>query len=236
MPPPRTREMPANPPHSRPSHPHTTVSPRLLTQMLTVHSELLLQEGHSRPLYAIAFHPDGSLVATAGLDAIVRLWDLRSGRSIQVLPGHVKQILGLDFSPSGTTLASGSDDHTVRLWDLRKKKVLSPLPPTRFVWVLVVAVWRICSLAHCSACTPCPRTHRSSRTSVSSRTTATSCCRPRTIITSSCGRCATSHCSKRWRATRVVLCVVTSRTTANTSLAPLWTARGSCGVKGIRLR
>lgn len=28
------------------------------------------QEGHSRPLYTVAFHPDGSLAASAGLDSI----------------------------------------------------------------------------------------------------------------------------------------------------------------------
>ena len=52
----------------------------------------LLQEGHTRALYGIAFHPDGSLVATAGLDCLIRLWDLRSGKAIQLLQGHVKQV------------------------------------------------------------------------------------------------------------------------------------------------
>ena len=28
------------------------------------------QEGHSRPVYTVAFHPDGSLAASAGLDSI----------------------------------------------------------------------------------------------------------------------------------------------------------------------
>jgi len=83
---------------------------------------------HTRALYAIGFHPDGSLVASAGLDAVVRLWDVRTGRAVQAFQGHVKQVLGLDFHPLGTTLASGSDDHTVRLWDLRKKKALYTLP------------------------------------------------------------------------------------------------------------
>lgn len=31
---------------------------------------LMEQEGHSRGVYAVGFHPDGSLVASAGLDAI----------------------------------------------------------------------------------------------------------------------------------------------------------------------
>lgn len=51
---------------------------------------LLIQEGHSRAVYGIAFQCDGSLVATTGVDAIGRVWDLRIGKSIVVLQGHVK--------------------------------------------------------------------------------------------------------------------------------------------------
>ena len=31
---------------------------------------VLEQEGHSRPVYTVAFHPDGSLASSGGLDAI----------------------------------------------------------------------------------------------------------------------------------------------------------------------
>ncbi len=31
---------------------------------------LLEQEGHSREVYALAFHPDGGLAASGGLDAV----------------------------------------------------------------------------------------------------------------------------------------------------------------------
>ena len=82
--------------------------------------ELLCQEGHSREVYDVGFHPDGSLAASVGLDAIGRVWDLRLGKSISVLRGHVKQILSVDFAPNGYHIITGSDDRTVRVWDLRK--------------------------------------------------------------------------------------------------------------------
>lgn len=63
--------------------------------------ELLLQEGHSKEVYAIAFQEDGALVCTGGLDAIGRVWDLRSGKTAMVLDGHVKDILAIDFAPNG---------------------------------------------------------------------------------------------------------------------------------------
>eukprot|EP00967_Tisochrysis_lutea_P087077 scaffold123067_cov25-Tisochrysis_lutea.AAC.1 len=75
---------------------------------------LMEQEGHSRPVYTVAFHPDGSLAASAGLDSIGRLWDCRTGRSIWTLEGHIKQVLAMDFSPNGYQVVTGSDDHQAK--------------------------------------------------------------------------------------------------------------------------
>ncbi|KAB2608311.1 U4/U6 small nuclear ribonucleoprotein PRP4-like protein [Pyrus ussuriensis x Pyrus communis] len=74
--------------------------------------ELLLQEGHSRSVYGIDFHPDGSLVGSSGLDALTHVWDLRNGRSILALEGHVKIVLALSFSGNGYYLATGGEDNT----------------------------------------------------------------------------------------------------------------------------
>lgn len=63
--------------------------------------ELLLQEGHSKEVYAIGWQDDGALVATGGLDAIARVWDARTGKTVWVLDGHVKQITAIDWSPNG---------------------------------------------------------------------------------------------------------------------------------------
>ncbi|KAJ2842569.1 hypothetical protein IWW36_005857, partial [Coemansia brasiliensis] len=90
--------------------------------------ELLLQEGHSREVFALRFQCDGSLVATAGLDGIGRVWDLRSGRSIMELEGHAKEIFGLDWSPNGYQLATGSADNTMRIFDLRKIASIHQIP------------------------------------------------------------------------------------------------------------
>ncbi|CAG8440228.1 3056_t:CDS:10 [Diversispora eburnea] len=75
--------------------------------------------GSAREVYAIRFQNDGSLVATGGLDAIGRVWDLRTGRSAMVLEGHVKDILAVDFSPNGYQVATGSADNSIRIWDIR---------------------------------------------------------------------------------------------------------------------
>ena len=36
-----------------------------------------------------------------GMDAIGRVWDLRTGRTAMVLDGHVQAIFGISFSPNG---------------------------------------------------------------------------------------------------------------------------------------
>ena len=69
-------------------------------------------------VFAVAFHPDGTRLASAGYDASVTLWDVATGQVIRTLDGaHPGGSFELEFSPDGKTLASSSDDGTVRLWD-----------------------------------------------------------------------------------------------------------------------
>ena len=44
--------------------------------------EILVQEGHSGPIYTLAFQNDGSLLATGDLHGVGLVWDLRSGKNI----------------------------------------------------------------------------------------------------------------------------------------------------------
>ncbi|CAJ1976645.1 unnamed protein product [Sphenostylis stenocarpa] len=59
---------------------------------------------HHGPVSALAFHPNGHLMATAGKDKKVKLWDLRKFEVLQTLPGHANT---LDFSQKGL-LACGN--------------------------------------------------------------------------------------------------------------------------------
>ena len=74
--------------------------------------------GHTDEVFAAAFHPDGTRLATAGRDRAVWLWDLARGEEVARLPGHTSYVWSLAFSPDGATLASGLGRlHRVRLWD-----------------------------------------------------------------------------------------------------------------------
>lgn len=74
--------------------------------------------GHAATVHALAFSPDGALLASGGDDIAVRLWNPVDGSSLAVLDGHPAPIMALAFSPDGRTLASAGSDGTIILWDV----------------------------------------------------------------------------------------------------------------------
>jgi WD40 repeat protein len=77
---------------------------------------------------AVAFSRDGRLLASAGRDGTVRLWDPESGRQQARLTGHTGTVATVAFSPDGRLLASACSDGTIRLWDANLHRLVHELP------------------------------------------------------------------------------------------------------------
>jgi WD40 repeat protein len=70
---------------------------------------------HQQAVRALAVSPDGRLLASAGSDKLVVIWDLTTGSRL-VLAGHTQRLYAVAFSPDGTLVASGGRDYDIRIW------------------------------------------------------------------------------------------------------------------------
>ncbi len=66
---------------------------------------------------AAAASADGKLLAVAGSDNTIKLWELATGKHLKDLAGHSATVTSLRFSADGAKLFSGSADKTVRVWN-----------------------------------------------------------------------------------------------------------------------
>jgi len=83
--------------------------------------------GHQADVLAVAYSPDGSLVATASKDGTAAVWKAASGQLVHMLRDHRSEVTSVTFSPDGRLLATGSEDNTIRLWRVASGEIVRSL-------------------------------------------------------------------------------------------------------------
>ena len=81
---------------------------------------------HSDTVLAAAASTDGRLVATAGADRTIVVWDVRTNDVAATFTGHRDTVSCLAFRRNTRTLFSGSFDRTVKIWNLDDMECVWP--------------------------------------------------------------------------------------------------------------
>jgi cytochrome c len=92
--------------------------------------------GHDAAVNTAGFSADGSLLATAGDDGAILLWDVAQLQQPKATPvilsGHKGKVVDLAFSGDGSMLASASWDGSIGIWSLSGSTV-DEIGPARFI-------------------------------------------------------------------------------------------------------
>jgi WD40 repeat protein len=65
----------------------------------------------------IQWHPRGNVIVAAGEDGTIWMWQVPSGKCMNVLTGHADAVTCGQWTPDGKHIVSGSADGSIMLWD-----------------------------------------------------------------------------------------------------------------------
>jgi uncharacterized protein with WD repeat len=87
--------------------------------------------GEAEDVRAVAFSPDGKLLAAAGglpaRSGEVKIWDVEKRAALLTMVGHADCIYAVEFAPGGKSVATASYDKLIKLWDVDSGKEIRTL-------------------------------------------------------------------------------------------------------------
>ena len=74
--------------------------------------------GHDEDVTALAFSPDGALLASGSADTTINFWTVETGQVEWPSMGHWAEVSSMVFHPDGDAMLSGGTDNKIRAWRL----------------------------------------------------------------------------------------------------------------------
>ncbi|MDM8557822.1 WD40 repeat domain-containing protein [Candidatus Parabeggiatoa sp. HSG14] len=100
---------------TEPNKPNLSIIPTKLYKVL---------RGHTGDVNAVAFSPDGRIIASGSSDTTVKLWGINNGKEIKTLRESQGDVLTVAFNSDNSEhlFASGGSDRTIRLWNINTRE------------------------------------------------------------------------------------------------------------------
>jgi WD40 repeat protein len=86
--------------------------------------QLALQTGHTGKINSLSFTQNGKLMASAGIDKTILLWDMEVMKQIKILSFHTGEVHSVDFHPTLPILASGAEGGELIIYDYAQDTIL----------------------------------------------------------------------------------------------------------------
>lgn len=83
-----------------------------------ISTETFMPEGHVDCISAVAITQDSRRMVSASFDSTLIIWDLNTGRALQVLEGHMGSVNDVVILPDEQQCISSSNDNTLRIWNM----------------------------------------------------------------------------------------------------------------------
>jgi WD40 repeat protein len=82
------------------------------------HTERRTLAGHRGDAYSVEFSPRGDLLASAGKDGTVLIWETSRWQLVRKIVAAQTEVNAAAFSPDGKTIATVDDDGMLKLWEI----------------------------------------------------------------------------------------------------------------------